>query len=118
MKKKLAAKGAAQATEKQYHDLLPVDSKINPLKWWKANELIYPAEVRHACRYLAITASSAPCERLFSTVGRVLEKRRASMKPETARSIVFLHENRHLLPAIQEVQEESLNDDSLFLSLY
>ena len=38
-------------------------------------------------------ATSAPCERVFSTAGRVLEKRRASLKPEALASIVLVHEN-------------------------
>ncbi len=70
---------------------------LDPLKWWKLKEKIYLLESKLARRYLAIPASSAPCERLFSTGGRVLEKRRAAMKPETAKAIVFLHENLHLI---------------------
>jgi hypothetical protein len=113
MKKKLVARGADRATEKPYRELQPLGfaERVNILKWWKANESVYPRHARLARRYLAIPASSAPCERLFSTGGRVLEKRRATLKPSTARAIVFLHDNRHLLDDIDEVPEEYLNDE-------
>ena len=43
------------------------------------------------CRkYLAISASSSPSERLFSKAGQIV---RAQLKPEQANMIIFLAEN-------------------------
>ena len=44
--------------------------------------------------YLAMPATSVPCERLFSDAGKTLTKKRASKKPEMAEVIIFLHYNR------------------------
>ncbi len=44
--------------------------------------------------YLAIPASSAPSERIFSKYGLVWEKKRGNLVPETANDVVYLHEAR------------------------
>ena len=67
---------------------LKANNKSNVGAWWKTHETIYPAEAALARRYLAIPATSAPSERLFSTGGRVIEKRRAALKPSSARAII------------------------------
>jgi len=54
----------------------------SPLAWWKENESVYPRLAILAKRYLAIMASSAPVERVFSTSGWLVSKRRCSMKDE------------------------------------
>ena len=110
MSRKFSAKGISQAEKTPYRNLTPVGRKLDPLKWWKLNETTYKAHSILARRYLAIPASSAPCERVFSTAGRVIEKRRASLKPDTAKAIVFLHENFHLLDELEHL-EENLNDE-------
>jgi hypothetical protein len=110
MSKKFAEKGMDQAAATPFHQLPPLPKKVSPLQWYKVKERTYPKHARLARRYLAIPATSAPCERLFSTGGRVIEKRRASLKPETAKAIVFLHENLNLLEAIVEVEEEYYYD--------
>ncbi len=46
-----------------------------------------------ARKYLAISASSSPSERLFSKAGQVVSSQRAQMKPEQANMLVFLAEN-------------------------
>jgi hypothetical protein len=110
MSKKFAEKGMDQAAATPFHQLPPLPKKVSPLQWYKIKERTYPKHARLARRYLAIPATSAPCERLFSTGGRVIEKRRASLKPETAKAIVFLHENLNLLEAIVEIEEEYYYD--------
>lgn len=95
---KMKAKGATQAASTPYRDRVPMNSP--PLLWWKTHESIYPIHAALAKRYLAIPATSAPCERLFSISGRVLEKRRASLSPEATAAIVFVHEHVHLLDGI------------------
>eukprot|EP00732_Lithocolla_globosa_P003474 Lithocolla_globosa_v1_NODE_2808_length_1863_cov_3.548673.p2 type:complete len:235 gc:universal NODE_2808_length_1863_cov_3.548673:1090-1794(+) len=50
-----------------------------------------------AKKYLAMFASSAIAERLFSRGGRVCTKLRASLDPKTVRRILLCHDNMHLL---------------------
>jgi hypothetical protein len=110
MAQSFTTKGTAQATETPYRNLAPMKG-VRPLDWWKVKEAIYKFEARLARRYLAIPASSAPCERLFSTGGRVLEKRRASLKPETAKAIVLMHDNLHLLDELEIIDEAFYDDE-------
>ena len=44
--------------------------------------------------YLATPTISVPCELLFSDAGNTLMSKRASMKPDIAEMIIFLHYNR------------------------
>ena len=48
---------------------IPDDS--DPLSFWKDNESTYPNLAELAKKYLAIPASSAPVERLFSIGGKI-----------------------------------------------
>ena len=98
---KLIQKAAKQADEKPYREVQIINIKSNVGAWWKTHEKIYPAEAALARRYLAIPATSAPSERLFSTGGRVIEKRRASLNPSTARAIILVHEHIELLADVQ-----------------
>jgi hAT family C-terminal dimerisation region len=91
-----------------YRELTPCDIKIDPLKKWAQLEVTYNKHAKLARKYLAIPATSAPVERLFSTGGRVVEKRRAALKPSTAKEIVFIHDNISLL---NELEEELVEDD-------
>lgn len=109
MDQNFSSKAACQATEMPYRNLGLVKG-VRALEWWRLKQGIYTLESRLARRYLAIPASSAPCERLFSTGGRVLEKRRASLKPETAKAIVLLHNNLHLIDELVP-NEEFFYDD-------
>ena len=62
-----------------------------------------------ARKVLCIHASSAASESVFSTAGRLLEKRRTSLAPSSVNSLLFLHSNMpvsytHLtLPTIYSV---------------
>jgi len=72
--------------------------KKDPLEdWWKEYHIVYPEVWKLAERYLAISATSAPSERAFSSAGIVLSIRRCRLKPNLLDDSVLLRENRHIV---------------------
>jgi len=69
----------------------PVDE--HPLLWWKKNCFRYPTLTVLAKKYLAILATSVPAERAFSTVGNIVNRKRACLLSENVNILVFLAEN-------------------------
>ena len=72
----------------------------DPHEWWReTGSKLYPSLAAIAKQILCIPATSIPCERLFSSAGAVLSKRRARLRPQLAEGLVFLHENIDILNA-------------------
>jgi len=69
-----------------------LDVKANILIWWKVHAVRFPYLSRLARRYLAMPATSASVERLFSVSGQVVTAKRARLDPSTVTLLVFLHE--------------------------
>lgn len=69
------------------------DPESNPLLWWKVHATTYPFVAKVARKYLCICASSSPSERVFSTSGHIVSKRRCSLKPDKVSMLVFLARN-------------------------
>lgn len=91
-------RGESQATgiEKEIKSylLIPeVDSDVNPLAWWKTQEMNFPRLAKLAKKYLCVPASSSPSERAFSTGGNIVTCHRASLKPDNVDRLVFLAHN-------------------------
>jgi hypothetical protein len=63
----------------------------DPLKEWAKKASEYPNVARLARRYLCVPATTAPSERIFSSAGSTITKKRNSLDAENARSLVFLH---------------------------
>ena len=63
--------------------------KGNPLDWWRDERKQFPELAKVARLVLAVSASSAPTERVFSKLGRVCAKERAHMKPQMADALTF-----------------------------
>jgi hypothetical protein len=74
--------------------VLEEHKETDGLDWWRKYELSYPTIAKLARRFLAIPASSAPSERVFSKYGVIWEKRKYNLKAETANDIIYLHEVR------------------------
>ena len=70
-----------------------IDGDDDPLVWLKCHSRKFRLLSQAARKYLAISASSSPSERLFSKAGQVVSSQRAQMKPDLANMIVFLAEN-------------------------
>jgi len=65
----------------------------DPLLWWKEKENEYPVLSRIARKFLGITATSAPSERIFSKAGFIMNERRLAMKDELLDELIFLSHN-------------------------
>jgi len=65
----------------------------DPLEWWRTHKAILPVLARVARKFLAIPATGAPSERVWSVAGNVVTKKCARFSDENIDSIVFLHEN-------------------------
>jgi hypothetical protein len=63
---------------------------VDPCAWWKTNEGEYPTLALMARDWLAIPASSVPCEQLFSLAGNTVTKNRNCLNPETAQVLLCL----------------------------
>jgi hypothetical protein len=77
--------------ELQRYLALPNEDKDVPaLQWWKAHARSYPLLARLARRYLAIPASSAPSERLFSRLKLTATAARQNLKSDTLCMLLFV----------------------------
>jgi hypothetical protein len=95
-KKRRRAKKSSSSVEDEVARYLEEDSTDDPdpLHWWKQKEYLFPRIARLARKYLALPASSAPSERIFSKMNVVCDKRRASLDPERVERMVFIKENK------------------------
>lgn len=66
---------------------IPVEE--DPLKWWAGQAINFPVLAQVARKLLAIPASSAPSERVFSKLARINAKDRSSMKPSLANALLM-----------------------------
>lgn len=69
------------------------DCKDSPLNWWNRNCFRYPNIARVARKWLAVTATSTPSERVFSICGLVDTAKRSQMLGESIEAQVFVHNN-------------------------
>lgn len=73
-----------------YKQVTRLELGKNPLEWWKENAKYYPLLSPVARKWLAVPASSAASERLFSAAGLVVTSKRTRLKSEKVESLVFL----------------------------
>lgn len=74
-----------------------LDRKQDPLKWWKTRAILYPNLNELAQKYLCITATSTPSERIFSKSGQLISERRNRLKGDNVNNLLFLHFNKTLI---------------------
>ena len=66
------------------------DRRVKSLDWWKSHDKEFPTLAAMARDWLAIPASSVPCESLFSVAGNTITSNRNRLNPETARGLLSL----------------------------
>ena len=66
---------------------------LDILDWWRHRALNFPNLSRMARQFLALQATSAGCERLFSAAGRSHDDYKKSTSESTLESIMMVHKN-------------------------
>jgi hypothetical protein len=69
----------------------------DPLDGWKERQYEFKVLARLAQEFLAIPATSAPSERVWSRASRILTMKRARLDSELSSRIMFARENAMLL---------------------
>ncbi len=83
---------------KRWREMPPIeDVQADPCDWFRVHHAEWPIISLMAEKFLAVPASSAPCERLFSDAGNLFTTKRARITDEHAEQQLFLHENWTLL---------------------
>ena len=87
---------ASSITEKEisaYKAESEIGQADDPLLWWQANECRFKSLAVLARKWLCLQASSVSAERLFSSAGEVVSRKRASLAPDNVDMLLFLHKN-------------------------
>lgn len=67
-----------------------VNQKTNPFEVWKSSQDEFCHVWSVAKKVLSITATSVPCERLFSHAGLIANQLRSRLSPQHLNMLVFL----------------------------
>ena len=87
---------ANNETESYFNErCIPANAK--PLSYWRDNAHRLPGLALLARRFLNVTASSAPVERLFSTAGKMFRPDRARLTDRQFKILMYNKCNDHLL---------------------
>ncbi|KAL6723372.1 dimerization domain protein, hAT family [Ancylostoma duodenale] len=88
------SKAKALAEVQEYLAHKPLFSG-DPFEWWRneINATKYPLIKKLAVRYLSAPATSAECERMFSTAGVIVNDLRKKLTAENLEKLLFLHHN-------------------------
>jgi hypothetical protein len=78
----------------RYRQMKNLLRSSDPLKWWyKDGKHLFPRIFEVAKRLLVIPATSVPSERVFSTAGGIITKKRNALSDTSAADLIFLREN-------------------------
>ena len=84
------------------YELFSLQSKdCDILLWWKQHDNVLPLLSKIAKRVLAIPASSAKSERVFSTGGNVVTVKRNRLAPKKVEALVLIKENKDKVDAFK-----------------
>ena len=82
------------------------DGTYDCATWWKNNHIQYPTLAIVAKNLFCIPATSASCERAFSTLTDVVTKKRNRLHAETTQKLTFLKNNIQYMPTYTTYSEE------------
>ena len=68
-----------------------VGDAVNELEWWALQKDEFPILRAIARDWMAVPASSVPCEQMFSIAGNTITKNRNCLAPETAEALLCLN---------------------------
>jgi hypothetical protein len=66
----------------------------DPLEWWAANEINFPALIVMVRQYLGVPATSVSAERLFSLAGHAFDDLRQCVKEEMLEILMWARINK------------------------
>lgn len=84
------------------------DERFDLLGWWKANSVKFPILSQIARHVLAMPISTVASESAFSTGGRVIDKYRSSLNPDTAEALICTQDWIRSSPADIELVDMSI----------
>ena len=93
-----------------------VESKVYncPLSWWKSSAGRYMNLGKLVIKYLAVPATSAPSERIWSRAARVPTVKRNRMKEDVTAAMMYCRENKHILHKhFTEIAKERMHEGDL-----
>jgi len=73
-----------------------LDRSKDPLAYWSTQDTKYPHLATLAAKYLAVPATSAPVERLFSIGGKIFRPDRCRLSDTVFEQLMFIHSNGHI----------------------
>ena len=82
--------GGISVELRQYLNRPVLSMKVNPFQTWDAMKSEYPNLYKQAMKYLPVTATSVPSERLFPKAKLVLTNLRSRLTPEHFSQLLFL----------------------------
>jgi hypothetical protein len=78
----------------KYLKMVNIPRSAQPLQWWyTVGKEMFPVIYEIAKKHLVVPGSSVPSERVFSTAGNVITKKRSLLADDTASNLIFLREN-------------------------
>jgi hypothetical protein len=87
-----------------------------PLSWWKSSARQFKNFEMLAVKCLAIPATSAPSERIWSQAARVLTVKQNRMSEKVTSAIMYCRENRELLHKYYaEIAKDRMHPDDYHL---
>jgi hypothetical protein len=86
----------------RYESFSLADKNVNILHWWRDHEKVLPHLAKVAKKVLTVPASSAKSERVFSTGGNFVTKKRSSLAPKKVEELILIKENKSKIEAFKE----------------